>query len=572
MNQDILSIKLGGAAGQGIKSAGLMFAKVASRSGYNTFDYTEYPSLIRGGHNMMQIIFSKAEITAPIKKTDLLIALKPKTLTKYLDELEEGAGAVFDETINVDSLKFKNGVNKFPVPLSKFAGESGNKDLFLNTVALGALAALVNANLDILKELINEEFGDKGEEVVNKNYHAAESGYNHAKENFSDKIKNFLTPLENPPLRIIVNGNDAIAMGAIAAGMQFAAIYPMTPITNILYILASNQEKYGYIYKQPEDEIAAINMAIGASFAGARSMVATSGGGFCLMTEGYGLAGMTETPLVIIYGMRPGPATGLPTWTEQGDLHFILHAHQGEFPRIVLAAGDAKEAFELTMQAFNLADKYQTPVVVVVDKDICENDQTFSNFDISGFNIDRGKFAKDNQSDYLRYKIEEDGISKRTIPGNGTYLIGNSDEHNETGYSNEEPENRKQQMQKRMRKLLTCKANDMPTPKIYGPENADVTIVSWGSNKGSILQAIKNFNNVNYLHINWINPFPVEFVKQALGNAKKIIDVECNYSGQLAELIRQKTGIEISEKLLSFDGRPIYPEDIIEKINEVLKK
>ena len=570
MNQDILSIKIGGAAGQGIKSAGLMFAKVASRSGFNTFDYTEYPSLIRGGHNSMQIVISKEEIATPIKNVDLLVALNRETLKKYLNCLEKDAGVIFDEATNTDSLEFKAGGNKFPIPLSKLAEEAGNKELFLNTVALGGLTALVNADLTILKELINEEFGDKGETIVNKNYLAAETGYNFAKEHFADKIRNFLVKTDNVSPKIIVNGNDSIAMGAIAAGLQFTAIYPMTPITNLLHILASNQEKFGYVYKQPEDEIAAINMAIGASFAGARSMTATSGGGFCLMTEGYGLAGMTETPLVIIYGMRPGPATGLPTWTEQGDLNFILHAHQGEFPKIVLAAGDPKEAFELTMQAFNLADKYQTPVVVIVDKDICENDQTFSHFDFSGYEINRGKFTTVAQTDYLRYKIEEDGISMRTIPGNGSYLIANTDEHNETGYSNEEGENRKNQMQKRMRKLVTCEKVDMQEPKLFGPNEADLTIVSWGSNKGSILHAMKKFENVNFLYINWINPFPGEKVKQILGKAKKIIDIECNYSGQLADLIRQKTGIEITERLLSFNGRPIYPEDIIEKINKTI--
>jgi 2-oxoglutarate/2-oxoacid ferredoxin oxidoreductase subunit alpha len=570
MNQDILSIKIGGAAGQGIKSAGLMFAKVASRSGFNIFDYTEYPSLIRGGHNMMQIIISKEEVATPIKKVDLLVALNKETLEKYLNDLDEGTGIIFDETINTDSLNFKENVNKFPIPLSKLAEEAGNKELFLNTVALGSLTALVGANIEILKGLINEEFEKKGEEVVNKNYQAVESGYNFAKEHFGDKILNFLVKTDDVSSKIIVNGNDTIAMGAIAAGLQFVSVYPMTPITNMLHILAANQEKFGYIYKQPEDEIAAINMAIGASFAGARSMTASSGGGFCLMTEGYGLAGQTETPLVIIYGMRPGPATGLPTWNEQGDLNFILHAHQGEFPKIILSAGDPKEAFELTMQAFNLADKYQTPVVVIVDKDICENDQTFSQFDFSEYEISRGKFSPEAQTDYLRYKIEEDGVSKRAIPGNGTYLISNSDEHSEAGYSNEEAENRKQQMEKRMRKLTTCANENMQEPKLYGPEEADLTIISWGSNKGGILHAMKNFENVNFLYINWISPFPSEKVKEILNKSKRLLDIESNYSGQMADLIRQKTGIEISEKLLSYDGRPIYPETIVEKIKNLL--
>jgi 2-oxoglutarate ferredoxin oxidoreductase subunit alpha len=346
----------------------------------------------------------------------------------------------------------------------------------------------------------------------------------------------------------------------------------MSPISNILHVLAANQENYGFIYKQPEDEISALNMTIGASFAGARSLTATSGGGFCLMTEAYGLAGMTETPVVIINGMRGAPATGLPTWSEQGDLQFVLHAHQGEFPRLVLAAGDAKEAFDLTMKAFNLADKYQTPVVILLDKNICENDQSYELFDTSGYKLDRGKLSDKYSENYMRYKFESDGISPRTIPGSGNFFLANSDEHDQYGYSTEEIDVRTQMMNKRMQKLTTCEKEDMAVPEIYGAERADITLVSWGSNKGSILQAIKNFKNVNYVHITWMNPFPTQAVKKILSESKYLIDVECNYSGQLANLIREKTGIEILDKLLKYDGRQIFPEEIVDKINSVVKK
>ena len=345
----------------------------------------------------------------------------------------------------------------------------------------------------------------------------------------------------------------------------------MSPISNILHVLASYQEKYGYVYKQPEDEISAINMAIGASFAGVRSMTATSGGGFCLMTEAYGLSGMTETPIVIVLGMRPGPATGFPTWSEQGDLRFVLHAHQGDFPRIVLAPGDAKEAFDLTMQAFNLADKYQTPVVLLIDKNICEDDQSFPVFNISSYETSRGKFSSQNLPDYKRFSLEDSGISMRTIPGTGNFFVANSDEHDEQGLSNEEAANRNSQMKKRMNKLTTCTKEDMKSPQLFGPPDADITIVSWGNNKGSILQAMKQYNNVNFLHITWLNPFPAEAIKNILTKAKHIIDVECNFSGQMAGLIREKTGIEITDKLLKYDGRPIFPEEIAEKINSTIK-
>jgi len=573
--ENIFTLKIGGQAGQGIKSTGLMFAKVATRSGYHIYTYTEFPSLIRGGHNVMQINISKEEVTAPRKKTDLLVALNQETIDKHFDELGPWSGVLYDGDDKLDLSKVSEEVISYPVPLTKLAGAAGGKDLLSNTVALGAVVALLGGNLTILNDLIREEFLDKGEEMIEINHKAAESGYKYVTENFGDRVGETIKPIdamETAVPRMVVNGNEAVALGAIAAGMQFAAIYPMSPITNILHVLAMYQEKYGYIYKQPEDEISAINMAIGASFAGVRSMTATSGGGFCLMTEGYGLAGMTETPVVIIEGMRGGPATGLPTWGEQGDLRFVLHAHQGDFPRIVLAAGDAQEAFYLTMGAFNLAEKYQTPVVLLLDKNICENDQSFLSFDISSYKQDRGKFKTEKIADYARYAPAPDGVSVRTIPGAGNFLVANSDEHNSQGFSTEETNDRTEQMKKRMTKLETCTKSDMPAPQLFGSEDADVTIVSWGSNKGSILQAIKKFDNVNYLHLTWLNPFPIVAVKERLAKAKYVIDVECNYSGQLAGLIKERTGIEILDRLLRYDGRPFYPEEIEERIKLALAK
>ncbi|OGH10487.1 MAG: hypothetical protein A2857_00775 [Candidatus Levybacteria bacterium RIFCSPHIGHO2_01_FULL_36_15] len=571
VNQNIFTLKIGGQAGQGIKSAGLMLAKVATRSGYYTYTYTEYPSLIRGGHNVMQINVSSEEVTAPSKKTDFLIALNQQTINLHSGELIAGSGVLFDSEKSFDIAKVEKGVNLYPVPLSKFANSAGGGELLSNTVALGAATAILDGNLSMLKNLINEEFANKDPKVATMNQQAAEAGFNFAQENFAENFKKTLTPIENNIPKMVVNGNDAVALGAIAAGLQFAAIYPMSPISNILHVLASYQEKYGYVYKQPEDEISAINMAIGASFAGVRSMTATSGGGFCLMTEAYGLSGMTETPIVIVLGMRPGPATGFPTWSEQGDLRFVLHAHQGDFPRIVLAPGDAKEAFDLTMQAFNLADKYQTPVVLLIDKNICEDDQSFPVFNISSYETSRGKFSSQNLPDYKRFSLEDSGISMRTIPGTGNFFVANSDEHDEQGLSNEEAANRNSQMKKRMNKLTTCTKEDMKSPQLFGPPDADITIVSWGNNKGSILQAMKQYNNVNFLHITWLNPFPAEAIKNILTKAKHIIDVECNFSGQMAGLIREKTGIEITDKLLKYDGRPIFPEEIAEKINSTIK-
>lgn len=568
--QESTSLKIGGFAGQGVKSSGLAFAKLATRSGYNIYSYTEYPSLIRGGHNVMQIFISQEEVTGPSLRTDLLIALNQESILRHLKEVPAGGGIIFDSEKNFDFSKVDKKINLFLIPLSKLVKELGGQEILINTVALGVAVALLGADLKILKDLISEEFSGKKPEVTEINHKAVEQGYNFALKNFADKLQKKLVPLPNKQSKMIINGVEAAALGAIAGGLQFTAIYPMTPITGLLHLFASYQQKYGFIYKQPEDEISAINMTIGASVAGARAMTATSGGGFCLMTEGYGLAGMTETPIVIIMGMRPGPATGLPTWSEQGDLRFVLHAHQGDFPRIVLAPGDGKEVFDLTMQALNLAEKYQMPVIVLIDKNICEDDQSYPLFNQSGFKIERGKLITEKINDYKRYALTEDGISFRSIPGSGNIFLANSDEHDEYGYDNEGSENRKKQQKKRMTKLLTCAAQDMQPPKLYGPEKANLTIVSWGSNKGSILQAMKEFDNVNFLQITWMNPFPSDAVKNILSQAKHILDIECNYTAQLAGLIREKTGIEIQDKLLKYDGRPFFMEEITEKLRSLM--
>ncbi len=569
---DVVSVKIGGPAGTGVKSVGLMLAKIAARSGYQICDNTEYPSLIRGGHNVTQVNFSEREVTAPRLKSDLLIAFDQLTIDLHYSEIEKGGGIIFDSDSDIDVSKVSKDVSLYGIPLKKLAFEAGEKNIFLNIVALSAAIGLLGGNLETFKKLIEEEYGDKGEKIIEADKKAADLGYNFVLENFKNDLHEYMKVIDtfsSPASYMVLSGNEAAAIGAISAGMQFAAIYPMSPINNILHVLAANQQKFGYIYKQPEDEISAINMSIGASFAGVRSMTATSGGGFCLMTEAYGLAGITETPLVIVEGMRGGPATGLPTWSGQGDLQMTLHSHQDEFPRLVLAPGDVEETYNLTAKAFDMADKYQTTVVVLIDKNICENDRTVLFPDVSNIKIDRGKFTKEKVEDFKRYEFSKDGVSTRSIPGVGNYFLANSDEHDEYGYSTEEMELRNKMMKKRMQKLITCSQKDMPEPEVFGPENADITVISWGSNKGSILEAIKSFSNINYVHVTWMNPFPSEFLLKFLSKSKHLVDIECNYTGQLADIIREKTGINIEDRYLRSDGRVIYPEEIIEKLDSV---
>lgn len=570
--QDIFTLTIGGQAGQGIKAAGLLLAKIATRLGKQVFTYSEYPSLIRGGHNLTQVSISKDAVTAPRKSSEFWIALDQNTLNVHVSEFKDGSVIIFDEEKNYDLRNINKHAHLLPIPLGRLVKAAGGSHIMNNTVAIGAAISLMGGDLQPIKDMLQEEFGSKGKDVVELNHRAVENGYNYALEHYADKVKKILVKEVAIEPRMVANGNETIALGAIAAGLQFASIYPMSPITNILHVLAAHQKRFNYIYLQPEDEIAAINMAIGASFAGARSMTATSGGGFSLMVEGLGFGAMIETPLVVIDGMRPGPASGLPTWSGQGDLRFVLHAHQGDFPRIVLSAGDPEEAFYLTMQAFNLADKYQTPVVVLVDKNICEHEQSMPIFDIEDYEIDRGKFTTKKEKKFERYKLSKDGISLRSVPGSGNFFIGNSYEHSTVGYDSEEIQDINSQMQKRMAKLETCAANEDLSPKVYGPKDADITIVSWGSNKGSILQALKDFPNVNFLYIAWMSPFPKKEVKAILEKSRHIVNIECNYTASLGGIIKENTGIEITDNFLKYDGRPFFPEEISKKLESILKK
>lgn len=566
------SIKIGGQAGQGIKTSGISLAKVASRSGYFAYNYVEYPSLIKGGHNVIQTTFSAQEVYSQIRDVHFLVALDQNTINLHKDELIPGAGVIVEDGSKIDLSSLSNGQKIFSVPFRQIASDLGAGEIVSNTITLGALIYLLGGDLRHLHDLVQEEFTHTHPEFVKTNQEAASAGYEYAKSHYPDGYAPLLQPIDTETQKILVNGNESVGMAAIAAGMQFISMYPMSPVSNLLHFLSEHQKEYGYVVKQVEDEISAINMAIGASLAGARSMTSTSGGGFCLMTEGIGLSGMTETPLVIVLGMRAGPSTGLPTWSEQGDLAFALHSGHGEFPRFVLAAGDAKEAFYLAMVAFNLSEKYQTPTVLLIDKNICDHEQTFIPFDYSSYKVDRGQLIASLDENYQRYQLTQTGVSPRTLPGVGNYFVVNSDEHNTSGLDTELISDRNDQMHKRLSKSVTCRQNDMPKPILIGPESADITIVSWGSTKGPILQSLRNHPNVNYLHITWMDPFPDTEVLRILSNARYVLDIETNSTGQLANLIREKTGIDILDKFLKNDGRPFYPEEITERINSILTK
>ena len=572
---------IGGEAGFGIMTTGAMMAKVFTRLGYSAFDYVEYPSLIRGGHNAYYVRASDIEIFSQKRPVDILVAFNRQTIDLHKDELSEKSAVLYDPAeVKVEENEFGKGTMVIAVPWLDMAKKQGASKFQINTVSLGASLGLLYDDYAVLQKLMEEQFGKKGEEVLNENIALSKGGFDHVRNALNGE---FLAKLQkNTQENLLIGGAEAAALGAVKAGVKFVAMYPMTPTTSILANIVTHALKYNIIIKEPEDEIAGINMAIGASFAGVRSMTATAGGGFALMTEGLGLAAQTETPLVVIEGMRPGPATGMPTWTDQGDIRMVLHASQGEFPRIVIAPGDQLELYADVMHAFNLAEKYQLQVVVIADKYLLEGKKTFKNADFraitDAYKIERGKLLTDEEtaatSDYKRYLLTDDGVSPRSIPGQqgGIGLTG-SDEHDEHGLYNEEADMRVRMMEKRFKKLDTAMA-DIAKPQFFGWQDAAVTILAFGSTKLPIFEAMKWLKNdkisVNFLQVSYLSPFPSKEVASVIKHAKKTVVIEGNRTGQFEGLIREHTGLSVDHNLRKYDGRPFYPEEIVDFIRGIV--
>ncbi len=576
-----LTVKIGGEAGFGIMTTGLMLSRLANRHGFFVFDYVEYPSLIRGGHNVYEVRFGQEEIFSQEKGVDLLVCLNQETLSLHQSELKEEAAVLFDDSLVKANINFNNKkISLIPIPFTQLIKQAGVSVLMQNNIALGAVSAILGFDLKVLFELIKEVFLDKGEQIITDNQKAAQIGFDYVLNRFSQVLPTKLETNKVKGNKLVVTGNDAVSLAAIAAGCGFYAAYPMTPSSSVLHTLAALASQSGMVVKHAEDEIAAINMAIGASFAGVRAMCGTSGGGFSLMTEGLGLAGITETPLVILEAQRPGPATGMPTWTAQADLQFLIHASQDEFPRIILAPGDPSEAFYLTFEAFNLADIYQTPVFILSDKYLSESHKSVEEFDWQKLQIKRGKIITDTNSNliasYQRYQLTEDGVSPFLIPGltKATFLA-NSYEHDESGFATEEASVRTRQVNKRNQKLKTYQKN-LPLPKIYGEKQADLTLIGWGSTKGPVLQALHDCqfsfkgSRMNFLHLNQVWPLNIDFLTEFFKTTQRRIMIEGNSTGQMANLLREHTGFLMDDYLLKYDGRPFYPEEILAKLDQIL--
>lgn len=574
-----ITVKIGGEAGFGIMTTGLLLGKVVTRSGYQAYEYAEYPSLIRGGHNVIEVRISDEKVYSQERKTDILVCLNKETHVLHKDELKPGSVVVLDEDkTDIREIKVNDkSITYIHLPFAKMIQEGGLSNVMINNIALGAIMYIIGADFDILKGLITETFAKKGEEVIGKNVQASKLGFDHIKDKYPDGYTHKIPKKQEIIPRMYISGNEMIGLSAITGGCKFYCAYPMTPSSALLHYLAGKAEKYSLVVKHAEDEIAVINMALGASWAGVRSMIGTSGGGFALMVEAVSLAGITETPLVIVMGQRPGPATGMPTWTEQGDLLFVLHSGHGEFPKIILAPGDVEEAHRLTKDAFNFAEIYQTPVFILGDKYIQEGHQSIEESKIKNYEIaiNRGKLLSQEELDkitnYKRYQLTDDGISPRALPGmRGSLHQSNSYEHLEDGHTTEDADERIKQVDKRNKKTDTFLLNHGRLPVLLGSSDAPLTLVSWGSMKGPILQAMKDTNyKFNYLHFSYMWPLDKEKLTKVLTSLKTTLLVENNSTAQLGSLISMVTGIQIKNKLLKYSGRPIYPEEIIEKVNQL---
>jgi 2-oxoglutarate ferredoxin oxidoreductase subunit alpha len=566
------NLMAGGEAGQGVQSVGAILAKAFARGGFHVFADQDYESRVRGGHNFFRIRVQSDGLPALSTELDILIALNKETVDLHAAELKPGGVIIYDAAQT--GLKAK-GARYLDIPFVRLAEEAAQNKLMSNTVAVGAAFGLINADFDLLPAVLEQEFARHGEKTVKDNVTAARAGYDYAREHGKSLSFPKIRPLKDDKRRLILNGNEAIAFGALAAGCKFVAGYPMTPSSSILEYVADKGLEHGAVMIHVEDEISAMNMAVGAGYAGVRSMVATSGGGFALMVEGLALAGMTETPVVVVLGQRPGPATGLPTRTEQGELWFSLHAGHGEFPRAVLTPTDAADAFQASVKAFNLAEKYQTPVIILTDHHLASSYATVDRFDLSKVAIERGDLISSDNPDYNRHAVTASGVSPRALPGQGKALVvTDSDEHDESGHMIEDAATRNRQVEKRLRKLEGLKKEIIP-PEFRPAPGATVTLIGWGSAYAAIREAAsilkKEGKPVNTLLFRQVWPFPADIVTAALKKAGKNIVVENNATGQLAQLIRRETGYKANGVIHKYDGRPFSPREIADRLKREVK-
>ncbi|MHC1718657.1 MAG: 2-oxoacid:acceptor oxidoreductase subunit alpha [Acidaminococcaceae bacterium] len=555
----IYNILIGGAAGLGIETMALFLEKILKRKGFEIFVVQDYMSRVRGGHNFFQIHFGNEAVDSHEDSLDGIIALDQETVNNHVNRLKSDGFVIADEEINSDYKNF------YQLPLKSTAKVIGNARVFGN-IALGALLSLFNLDLNETADVVN---GKLRGDIASQNIKAFEEGHKML-------IGKYDIQTERKEDLILINANEAVALGALASGLKFYSGYPMTPSTGIMNYLAAKMNDAEIIIEQAEDEIAAINMALGASAAGVRAMTATSGGGFALMVETIGLAAMLEVPLVVIEAQRPGPATGFPTRTEQGDLKFAIFSSPSEIPKMVIALRDPEDSFYQTNRAFNIADKYQIPVILMSDQFLADSTRTVKPFDFSKIENNRylSTEAYSKSNEYRRYEVTATGISPRIIPGRSadTRVLFDSDEHDQYGRITESGTVREIMQDKRLRKMTYLK-EELQEPIFVGEENADVLFVTWGSLSSPVKEAIRLLNGerkdkYGALLFGDVWPFPDKLLMEKVKNTKKLINVEQNATGQLASLIRECTGIVCNGCILKYDGRPLSAQEIIAKLKE----
>ena len=575
MKPNTVTVRIGGEAGMGLESSGAGFGKALVRGGLYVYGLPDFYSRIRGGHNFSTLRIGREPLYAIEDDVHILIALDIETVRRHTNDLVPGAAVVYDAKDEIPGEFQRKDIIYVPIEMTLLAKKLGGREIMRNTLAMGAAACLLGFDQQYIESVIRDNFAGKGGTVVDGNMKVLNRGIEEAKPYAADFI--FRKPaVPNAPQRLFLNGTQAFGLGALAGGCRFVSGYPMTPGSPVLIWFAQHAAKYGAVAKHVEDEISAINMALGASIMGVRSLVPTSGGGYSLMVEATGLAGIWEAPIVLYNAQRPGPATGMPTRTEQADMLFMLFASQGEFPRFMLVPGSVEELFHLGWQAFNLAEEYQTPVMVLSDQNLADGLRTIEPeaLDFDAVTLERGALLSDSDLDaltepYLRYKDTPSGISPRAVPGHPNAVwVTSSNEHAPDGSMDESPEIRILQVDKRARKMTGTDAI-VPAPKVYGPATAEISLVCWGSTYGPTREAVDWLDGkANMIHFSAVEPFPAG-AEKLLRDAHKLVAVEGNATGQLAALIRMRTGIQVDGLISRYDGRPFRAAYIVERLKEV---
>jgi 2-oxoglutarate/2-oxoacid ferredoxin oxidoreductase subunit alpha len=555
-----LALVLCGEQGQGIQTVEQTLTLVLKRAGYHVFSTKEYMSRIRGGASSTLVRVADRPKACPVDRIDVLVALSRGALPHLEKRLSRKSLVIGDQSVLGADARVLD------VPFSRLASEAGGA-LFTSAVAVGTVLGLLQIPVEPLEKVLADRYQAKGPDVVDKNLQAAQKGHaagSALAERLSNGRRGIKMELKKdgrvPGLQLH-SGGSAVTFGAMAGGCNFLASYPMSPSTSVLAGLAAHARRFGLVVEQAEDEIAAINMALGASYAGARAMVTTSGGGFALMTEGISLAGMIETPVVIHLGQRPGPATGLPTRTEQGDLEMALHAGHGEFPRVLFAPGTLAQGFNLTARAFDLADRFQIPVIILTDQFFMDSYAGTEPFDLSV--VDGGRCVVQSGAGYRRYELTADGVSPRGIPGWGEGLVCvDSDEHTEAGFITEDMDLRRRMVEKRLVKLRSLKREALP-PERFGRRDAKTLVLCWGSNRAVVEEALQRIEDPSVAALHFSQVYPLwSGTAGLLKRARKVIAVENNATGQFCRLVLRETGFHVSDGILKYDGLPFSVEEV----------